>query len=145
LGLDALDNLSYYAVPESRTIGSIARYIITPSYDEDSVAVYMLAEGRLICIAGIGGAGNPRIKQELDGGEGGVEAFGFAWDVPHELGGGWFTVPREGRREVFFFLSRNNRFSVRLRPCRAHSKKSVRAEALTDFLRVRQSEQSRIC
>lgn len=106
LALDHQGELHAYPIPETRTQGIIDDYRLTP--DEDGPALYLLAQGVLSRITGVGDAQDLRIKRLLSDPKETVEAFDFAAHFSGGFASGWYRSLKQESRELTLISTGNN-------------------------------------
>jgi hypothetical protein len=102
LGLDLRGELVYYPVPETKTAGPLSEFIITSSYN-GSAELYLLGDGRLSCVSGIGRGDKLKVYQSLSLNGETVEAFGIIGDIRQGPRYGWYRVRSGENREIITF------------------------------------------
>jgi hypothetical protein len=106
-GLDPQGELVYYPVPETKTADPIAEFILTNPYD-GSADLYLLEEGFLSCVTGIGKRNKLKVYQRLSLNGETVDAFGLIRDIRQQSRYGWYQVLSGQHREIILFsLSEN--------------------------------------
>jgi hypothetical protein len=106
-GLDFRGELIYYPVAETKTAHPISEFIITSSYD-GSADLYMLGDGRLSCVTGIGRQDKLKLYQSLSLNGEAVDAFGLVRDIRQGPLYGWYRVVSGENREMILFSVSGN-------------------------------------
>jgi hypothetical protein len=107
LGLDPQGELVYYPVPETRAAGPISEFIITSPYD-GSAEIYLLGDGRLSCVTGIGRQDKVQVYQHISLNGETVETFGIIGDIRQGPRYGWYRVRSGENKEVILFSISGN-------------------------------------
>jgi hypothetical protein len=106
-GLDPQGELAYYPVPETKMPGPISEFNITGLYN-GSADLYLLRNGRLSCVTGIGARGALGVYQNISLSGEHTGAFGLIGDLRQGPRYGWYGASSGEDTEIILFSISEN-------------------------------------